>query len=176
MCNLHEWAKPAWSVSVKNERLSGFMTDSVSERMGRAASRSEALLSPLNRWLADIAVNKRTSPKRSRRSRQTLYFSVFLFSFFMISLQTLGRRNPKTFSESMNKNANPYQKLLFVAESCADFDVNSAAACCLARRHGSCSFSTEYKYVLISAARLRTGAGADALRSLARQFKNNTFF
>lgn len=175
MCNLHEWAKPAWSVSVKNERLSGFMTDSVSERMGRAASRSEALLSPLNRWLADIAVNKRTSPKRSRRSRQTLFFFRFFF-FFMISLQTLGRRNPKTFSESMNKNTNPYQKLLFVAESCADVDVNSAAACRRARRHGSRSFSAEYKCVLISAARLRAGAGADAVRPLARQFKNNTFF
>lgn len=33
MCNLHEWAKSTWSVSVKNERLSGFMTDSLSERM-----------------------------------------------------------------------------------------------------------------------------------------------
>lgn len=34
MCNLHEWAKLTWSVSVRNERLSGFMTDSLSERKG----------------------------------------------------------------------------------------------------------------------------------------------
>lgn len=79
---------------MKNERLSGFMTDSVSERMGRAASRSEALLSPLNRWLADIAVNKRTSPKRSRQSRQTLFFSFFFFYDFS---PNFGKKKPENF-------------------------------------------------------------------------------
>lgn len=115
-------------------------------------------------------------PQAKPAEPSNFVFFIFFYSFiFMISLQTLGRRNPKTFSESMNKNANPYQRLLFVAESCADVDVNSAAACRLARRHGSHTFSAEYKCVLISAARLRAGAGADALWSLARQFKNNTF-
>lgn len=33
MCNLHEWVRLTWSVSVKNERISGFMTDRLSENM-----------------------------------------------------------------------------------------------------------------------------------------------
>lgn len=42
-----------------------------------------------------------------------------------------GKKKPKTFSEPMNKNENLYQKVVLVASSCADFDVNLAVASCL---------------------------------------------
>lgn len=57
MGNLHEWAKLTPGVSVKDERLSGFVTESLSERKGGLPGASKATPPPLNPRLVDTAVN-----------------------------------------------------------------------------------------------------------------------
>lgn len=109
MCNLHEWANPTWSVSVKNERLSGFMTDSLSERMAGLPVAQKASSPPLNRWLANIAVNeKRTSPKQHCCRSLSNYVCFFCYDFS----PNFGKEKVETFPLSMNRNKSRYQKLL----------------------------------------------------------------